>query len=57
MLMMSSQHAAHLENVSQTLKDDGLRIRNKQCSFMQSSVELLEHIGDKYGVHVDGQKV
>ncbi len=46
-------HAAHLENVFRILKDNGLRLRIKKRSFMLSSVELLGHIVDKNGVHVD----
>ncbi len=47
----------HVENVFRILKDNGLRLRIKKCSFMQLSVELLGYIVDKNGVHVDDQKV
>ena len=53
----TEEHAMHLKNVFRILKDNGLRLRIKKCSFMQPSVELLEHIVDKNGVHVDDQQV
>ena len=51
------EHLKHLENVFAILKQNGLRLRIKKCSFMQSSVELLVHIVDKYRVHVDEEKI
>ncbi len=51
------EHAMHLQNVFRILKDKGLRLRIKICSFMQLSVELLGNIVDKNGVHVDDRKV
>ncbi len=53
----TEEHAVHLDNVLRILKDNGLRLRIKKCSFMQPSVELLGHIVDKNVVHVDDQKV
>ncbi len=53
----TEEHASHLENVFAVLKNNGLRLRIKKFSFMQPSVELLRHIVDENGVHVDEQKV
>ena len=53
----TEEHAAHLKNAFRILKDNGLRLRIKKCSFMQPRVELLGHIVDKNGVHIDDQKV
>ena len=47
----------HLENVFRILKGNGLRLRIKNCSFMQPSVEHLGNIVDKNGVHVDDPKL
>ena len=51
------EHASHLEYVFAILKNNGLRLRIRKCSFMQPSGELLGHVVDKNGVHVDDQKV
>ncbi len=53
----TEEHAVHLENIFRILKDNGLKLRIKKCSFMQPSVEVLRHIVDKNGVHVGDQKV
>ncbi len=53
----TAQPASHLENVFAILKNNGLRLRIKKCSFMQPSVELLRHVVDKNCAHVDEQKV
>ncbi len=53
----TEEHASHLENVFAILKNIGLKLRIKKCSFMQPSVELLGHIVDKNGFHVDEQMV
>ncbi len=53
----TEEHARYLENVFAILKNNGLRLRIKKCSFMQPSVELLGHIVDKNSVHVDEQKL
>ncbi len=53
----TEEHGSHLGNVFAILKNNGLRLRIKKCSFMQQSVELFGHIVDKNGVHVDEQKV
>ncbi len=44
------------ENVFAILKNNGLRLKIKKCSFIQPSVELLGHVVDKNGVHFDEQK-
>ena len=36
----TEEHVSHLENVFGILKKNGLRLRIKNCSFMQPSVEL-----------------
>ena len=51
------EHLKHLDNVFAILKENGLRLRIKNCSFMQSSVELLGCIVYKYGVHVYEEKI
>ncbi len=43
-------------NSFSTLKNNGLRLRIKKCSFMQTRVELLRNIVDINGVHVDDHK-
>ena len=53
----TEEHAIHLENIFRILRNDGLRLRIKKFSFMQPSVELLGHIVDRNGVHIDDQKV
>ncbi len=53
----TEEHEIHLQNVVRVLKDNGLRLRIKKCSFMQPIVKLLGQIVDKHGVHVDDQKV
>ncbi len=50
-------HAMHLEKVCRIMKNNGLRLRAKKFSFMQSCVELIWHIGDKIEVDLDEQKV
>ena len=51
------EHLRHLENFFPILKANGLSLRIKNCSFMQSSVELLGHIVDKHRVHADEEKI
>ena len=53
----TEEHANHLENEFAILKNNGLRLKIKKCSFMQPSMELLGHILDRNCVHVDEQKV
>ncbi len=43
----TEEHARHLKNVFRILKDNGLSLRFKKCSFMQPSAELLGHIAEK----------
>ena len=51
------EHLKHLENVFEILNENGLRFRIKKCSFMWSSVKLLGHIVEKYGVHLNKKKI
>ena len=44
-------------NVFVILRNKGLRLRIKKCSFMQPIVELLGHVVDKNGVHAAEQTV
>lgn len=39
------------------MKNHGLRLRTKKCSFGQPKVEVLGHMVDKRGVHVDDSKM
>ena len=50
-------HLLHLKKVFELLEENGLRLRIKKYSFMQSEVELLGHMVDKNGVHVDDHKM
>ena len=47
----------HLEKVFAIQMENGLLPRIKKCSFMQSSVELIGHIVNKYGFHVGEEKI
>ena len=51
------EHLKHLENVIVILKENNLRLSIKKGSFMQSSVELLGHVVNNYGVLVDEEKI
>ncbi len=53
----TEKHAIHLENVLAIPKNNRSRLRIKNYSFMQRSVELLGHSVDRNGVHVDEQEV
>ncbi len=50
-------HLVHLKKVFDLLEENELRLRIKKCSFMQANDELLGHIVDENGVHVDDHKV
>ena len=51
------EHTIHLDKIFHLLKENGLRLRINKCSFMHPKVELLGHMVDKEGIHVDEQKV
>ena len=53
----TEEHAIHFGTVFGIMKNNGLRVGIKKCSFMQPSVELLGYSVDKNGVHVNDQKV
>ena len=46
-----------MENAFAVPKENGLRFRIKKFSFTKSSVELLLHIVEKYGIHVNEEKI
>ncbi len=50
-------HITHVKKVFEILEENGLRLRIKKCSFMQHKVELLGHVVDRNGMHVDDHKV
>lgn len=60
-IVISSQNEQdqiiHLANVFHPLQNHGRRIRINQCFLMQQKGDLLRHIVDKGGVHVDGKKI
>ena len=46
----------HLEKGFGTLNGNGLRLRIRKCSFMQSSLHSIFLIVDKHDIHVDEEK-
>ena len=53
----AAEHAANLEEVLKRLKDHGLRLRRKKCTFYQDSVQYLGHSIDCFGIHTLPDKV
>ena len=53
----TEEHAIHFRTVFRIIRNNGLRLGIKKCSFVQPSVEFLGHSVDKNGVHVNDQKV
>ena len=53
----AAEHAANLEEVLKRLKDHGLRLRRKKCTFYQDSVKYLGHSIDCFGIHTLPDKV
>jgi hypothetical protein len=49
--MDNAQHVRILEEVLQRLEQHGLRLKPEKCSFLQPSVEYLEHRIDSVGIH------
>lgn len=47
----------HLQVVKKHLAEHGLNIKVSKCSFVQTRVNLLGHVVDRTGVHVDVQKI
>ena len=45
------RHTNHWGNGSRALKDHGLRLRRKKCTFYQDSVQYLGHSIDCFGIH------
>ncbi len=54
---MNAEHLATLEEVLKRLKEQGIRIKNPKCKFLQPSVEYLGHIVDKQGLHATPDQV
>ena len=53
-------HAEHLENLGQVLmrlEENGLRLKQEKCSFMQPSVEYLGYLIDAERIHTTPEKV
>ena len=53
----AAEHAANLEEVLKRLKEHGLRLREKKCTFYQESVQYLGHTIDCFGIHTSPTKV
>ncbi|KAK4314476.1 hypothetical protein Pmani_014181 [Petrolisthes manimaculis] len=51
------EHIHNLENVLIRLRDAGLQVKKKKCSFLQQSVEYLGHRIDAEGLHPTDEKV
>ena len=52
-----ANHLANLQSVLKSLKDHGIRLKQKKCKFFQDSVEYLGHTLSKEGVHTSTEKV
>ena len=52
-----SNHFQNLAKVFQTLQQNGLRLKQDKCKFLQSSVEYLGHIIDAEGIHATTEKM
>ncbi|KAK4315872.1 hypothetical protein Pmani_012923 [Petrolisthes manimaculis] len=51
------EHLQNLENVLIRLRDAGLQVKKKKCSFLQQSVEYLGYRIDAEGLHPTDEKV
>ena len=51
------QHMARLEQVLKTLQENGLKLNEKKCKFMQSEITYLGHCIDANGLHPNKDKV
>ena len=51
------EHLTHLEQVFSRLRQAGLRLKPKKCTFAQSKVEYLGHMVTREGIEVDPKKV
>ena len=51
------EHLTHLEEVFNRLRQAGLRLKLKKCTFAQPKVEYLGHVVTRNGIEVDPKKV
>ena len=51
------ENLKHLAKFFELLKKNGLRLRTKKCSFMQSIEDLIGHIFEKIGVQADEENI
>ena len=52
-----SEYLQNIENVFQVLKDLGVTVNKKKCTFFAKEIEYVGFILDKNGVHVNQNKV
>ena len=52
-----SEHLQNIEKVFQVLKDLGVTVNKKKCTFFEKEIEYVGFILDKNGVHVNQNKV
>ena len=51
------QHLERLELVLKTLEENGLKLNEKKCRYMEDEIKYLGHIIDANGLHSDQDKV
>lgn len=51
------EHYDHLKTILRVLLHNELFVKQRKCSFYQSSVEYLGHIASKRGVKADPKKI
>ena len=51
------EHLTHLEQIFNRLRQAGLRLKLKKCTFAQPKVEYLGHVVTRDGIEVDPKKV
>ena len=51
------EHLIHLQQVFNRLRQAGLRLKLKKCTFAQPKVEYLGHVVTRNGIEVDPKKV
>ena len=52
-----SEHLQNIEKVFQVLRDLGVTVNKKKCTFFAKEIEYVGFILDKNGVHVNQKKV
>lgn len=50
-------HMRAVEEVAKRIKSAGLKVKPKKCFFVERKVNLLGHIVDENGIHVDPTKI